>query len=317
MTSPVELPTDPQALLAAVRRGDRRALARAISIVEDRRAGAAELVAASYRDGSRHLVVGVTGAPGAGKSTLVDGLVGVMRGRGSTVGVVAVDPSSPFTGGAVLGDRVRMQRHVDDPGVYVRSMASRGRLGGLAWATAPVLALVAVAGFDELIVETVGVGQAEVEVAHEADTRLVVLNPGWGDAIQAAKAGLLEIADVFVLNKADVAGVDQAEADIRAMLDLVPAGGWRPPIVRTVAVEGIGVEQVVDAVADHRAHLEESGMLEVRRLERARRDVAAAVEERVRATLMMEDGFPAGIVELVAAGELDPWTAAARILDRA
>lgn len=309
------LPTDPAALAAAVASGDRRALARAISIVEDGRAGAGELLTLLYA-GSRHgHRIGVTGAPGAGKSTLTDRLIAAIRATGDEVAVLAVDPSSPFSGGAVLGDRVRMQDHVDDPGVFVRSMASRGHLGGLSSAAPKALAVLDAAGYPWLVVETVGVGQDEVEVAGAADTTIVVLNPGWGDGIQAAKAGVLEIGDVFVVNKADRPGADDTVRDLRTMLAMGPTGAWTPPIVTAVALTGEGIGDLLEAIEQHRAHLADAGRLEEHRRQRRRADLvgalAAEIEERARALV-------AGAPETadVESGDVDPWTAAARIAAR-
>ncbi len=308
------LPDDPATLLEAARGGDRRALARALSIVEDHRAGADQLLRRAHRLAGRRSPIGVTGPPGAGKSTLVDAMIAEFRRRDRTVGVVAVDPSSPFTGGAILGDRIRMQRHISDRGVFVRSMANRGRLGGLAAAVAPALSLLAAVGFDELLVETVGVGQAEVEIAEEAATTIVVVNPRWGDAMQAAKAGLLEVADIFVVNKADLPGVEDTVRDLTGMLELAPASSWTPPIVTTVAVTAEGVADVVDAVADHRAAMERSGEAEARRLQRVRTEILHAVESRLRGRIGALPQLDPAVVAAVAEGTIDPWTAADRLL---
>ena len=259
-------------------------------------------------------VTGITGAPGAGKSTLVDHLIDRARPSGD-VAVVAVDPSSPFTGGAILGDRVRMQRHTDDPGVYIRSLANRGHLGGLSGTTPRVVALLDGIGFPEILVETVGVGQAEVEVASAADTVVVVVNPGWGDSVQAAKAGLLEIGDVLVVNKADRAGADEATAELLRMLEIGPPRAWRPPVLRTVASTGEGVGAVWDAIADHRRYLGSSGDLAARRAARAVSEVEAAVRERVRVRFAGEGVAGSDLVDRILARDLDPWTAARSIVE--
>jgi len=305
---------DPQELIGRAEAGDRRALARIISLVEDDRDGARELLAALYPRGGRAAVTGITGTPGAGKSTLVDRLLTVVRRDDVACAVVAVDPSSPFSGGAILGDRIRMQGHAGDPGVYVRSMANRGHLGGLAAATPRVVAVLDGIGFPEILVETVGVGQAEVAIAGTADTTVVVVTPGWGDGVQAAKAGLLEVADVFVVNKADLPGAEAAVAELTRMLDLGPAGPWRPPIVPTVATTGAGATELWDAVARHRRFLTTTGAGE----ERRRRRALAALEEAVGAALRHRAAAhhhaTDGVLAAVLARRLDPWTAAERIL---
>jgi len=258
-------------------------------------------------------VTGVTGAPGAGKSTLVDGMIGHAADHGP-VAVIAVDPSSPFTGGAVLGDRIRMQRHTDDPRVYIRSMANRGNLGGLADSTPRVVALLDGIGFGDVIVETVGVGQAEVDVAASADTVVVVVSPGWGDSIQAAKAGLLEIGDVFVVNKADRPGAHEAVTDLNRMLDAGPERSWRPPVVTTIATDCTGIGELLTAIADHRRHLTDTGALSRLRRDRALREIEAAVraELRRKATLGPTDDVA---LDRVVAREIDPWTAAEGIVE--
>jgi LAO/AO transport system kinase len=253
-------------LLERLRAGDKRAVARLISWVEDGdRTQLREAAEALNPATGRAQVVGLTGSPGVGKSTLADALVATYRGQGQTVGVLAVDPSSPFTGGALLGDRVRMQRHALDDGVYIRSMATRGHLGGLAWATPQAVRVLDAAGCDVVLVETVGVGQAEVEVAGLADTTVVALAPGFGDAVQVAKAGILEVADVFVVNKADRDGAEVVARDLRQMLHLGEARPWQVPVVMTVAERGGGIDQLAQAIAAHRGQLESSGELEHRR----------------------------------------------------
>jgi LAO/AO transport system kinase len=256
-------------------------------------------------------VVGLTGSPGVGKSTSTSALVAAYRRRGMRVGVLAVDPSSPFSGGALLGDRVRMQEHATDDGVFIRSMASRGHLGGLSWATPQALRVLSAAGCDIVLVETVGVGQAEVEIASLADTTLVLLAPGMGDGIQAAKAGILEVADVFVVNKADREGADTVVRDLRYMLSLGDRrtdDGWRVPIVKTTASRGEGADEVVDEIEKHGAWLAESGRLEQRRIRRAADEVEAIALTALRVDL--RNGALDGLAARVVAGELDPYAAA-------
>ncbi|MHB1929307.1 MAG: methylmalonyl Co-A mutase-associated GTPase MeaB [Acidimicrobiales bacterium] len=259
---------EPAELLEAARRGDRRSLGRLLSHVEGGGRKAQRVAALTFPlSASPDQVVGITGAPGAGKSTLTSGLIAEAR-RSGPVAVLAVDPTSPFSGGAILGDRVRMQEHAGDAGVFIRSMASRGHFGGLALAVPEAVRTLVAAGFDRLIVETVGVGQVEVAVAGATDTTVVVVTPGWGDSVQAAKAGLLEIADVLVVNKADRPGAEEARCDLVAMLDVGPAAGdWRPPIVLTDATTAAGVAELWAAIREHRAWLAATGRLEeLRRL---------------------------------------------------
>jgi LAO/AO transport system kinase len=263
------------------------------------------------------MLIGITGSPGVGKSTLTNELVRSYRSAGRRVGVLAVDPSSPYTGGAILGDRVRMQDHATDPGVYIRSMSSRGHLGGLSAATPQAVRVLEGAGCEVVIVETVGVGQAEVEVASLADTTLVLLAPGMGDAIQAVKAGILEIADVFVINKADRDGADAAVRDIQGMIALGSRepGEWRPAVVRSVAVRGEGVDDVVAAIAKHRSYLVSDDRLEARRRRRAQAEIEAIALAALRARIGSLDHGAAlpGLSAEVAAGALDPYSAAARL----
>ncbi len=296
--------------------GDRRSLARLISRVEEGSpTGTSALRALFPRTGHAH-VTGVTGAPGAGKSTLTDRLIAEVRAAGDEIAVVAVDPSSPFTGGAILGDRVRMQGHIDDPGVYIRSLGSRGALGGISAATPRVVAVLDGVGFPHVVVETVGVGQAEVEIASNTDTTIVVVNPGWGDSVQAAKAGLLEIGEVFVINKMDRQGADETERDLQQMLMLGEQGGWLPPIVRTNALTGEGVSDVWKAVLGHREWLEDTGELASGRAARLeaelRHEMRVLVERRVHASAGGADY--ATLVAEVTARRIDPWSAAASLV---
>jgi LAO/AO transport system kinase len=273
---------DPQELVDAAVGGDRSAVARLISLIERGGDAARDVGRLTYPLGGRAYTVGITGAPGAGKSTLTDRLIGVIRGTGSQVGVLAVDPSSPFTGGAILGDRVRMQDHATDPGVFIRSMATRGHLGGLSLATPEAVRVLDAAGLPVVLIETVGVGQVEVEIAGAADTSVVVVNPGWGDAVQANKAGLMEIADLFVINKADRPGAKETERDLNHMLDMnMHMGEWRPPIVSTVASQGEGVAELWAAVGEHKAYLERSGELEQRRGRRLTEELREIVIHRL------------------------------------
>ncbi|HSM01406.1 MAG TPA: methylmalonyl Co-A mutase-associated GTPase MeaB [Acidimicrobiia bacterium] len=304
--------SDPESLVEAVTRGDRRALARLISILEDRRPGHDEVLSLAFAAAVPAHRVGITGAPGAGKSTLTDALIRVIREGGDPVAVLAVDPTSPFSGGAVLGDRVRMQDHVLDDGVFVRSMASRGHLGGLSAAAPKALLALEAAGFPHVIIETVGVGQDEVEVAAAADTVIVVVTPGWGDGIQAAKAGILEIGDVFVVNKADRVGADDAVADLRTMLSLGPDTEWEVPIVQTVATKGSGIRETWEAIASHRAHLGAEGLAEQRR-SRRRAELETALVEALRLRAAEVTAAGGAVIEAVEAGDLDPWTAARRL----
>ena len=309
---------DPAHLLEAARAGDRAALARLLSMVERGGDDARAVGSVTHPAGGRTYTVGLTGAPGAGKSTLTAALLRVARAAGERVAVLAIDPSSPFTGGAILGDRIRMQDHATDDGVVIRSMATRGHLGGLALATPGAVRVLDAAGWPWVVVETVGVGQVEVEVAGAADTTVVVLNPGWGDAVQASKAGLLEIADVFVINKADRPGADEARDDLERVLDL-SSPARRPEVLATVAATGEGVEELWAAIGRHRAAVESSGDLATRRAERVRDELARLVAERVleRARHAASgDEFEARVAD-VQDRRLDPWAAADDLLDPA
>jgi LAO/AO transport system kinase len=309
-------PTDEAELAERLVDGDRRALARALSRVEDgSEAVLAHLIARLHPRTGNAALVGITGSPGVGKSTLTSALVAVWRARGRSVAVLAIDPSSPFSGGALLGDRVRMGDHALDSGVFIRSMASRGHLGGLSWATPQALLVLDAAGFDVVILETVGVGQAEVEVAGVADTTVVTMAPGMGDAVQAAKAGILEVADVFAVNKADRDGADRAVRELQEMQKL-GHGAWLAPILRTVAAQSKGVDELVDAITEHREWLVREGVLRERRLARARlqiREIALATL-RARMGEVDEGGDLDQVADLVAQRQIDPYEGAARLV---
>jgi LAO/AO transport system kinase len=306
---------DADKLASSLRSGDRRAIARLISLVEDEDPGIRDVVRALGPLAGDAYVIGITGSPGVGKSTLAAALVSVIRKQDLTVSVLAVDPTSPFTGGALLGDRLRMQEHATDPGVFIRSMATRGHLGGLAWAVPHALRVLAAAGADVIVLETVGVGQAEVDIAHAADTTLVVLAPGMGDSVQANKAGILEIADVFVVNKADKEGARDTVRDIEQMLHLGVATDWTPAVIQTVAEAGTGVDDLWAAIERHRTHLEATGELRARR----ERRIAREISEIALADLRMKMGEPGGGSDLdelargVLDGKLDPYEAADKL----
>ncbi len=307
----------PAELFEAARSGDRAAKARLLSLVERGGEGAREVARLAAPIARAAYTVGLTGAPGAGKSTLTSATIRHLRAAGDDVAVLAVDPSSPFTGGAILGDRVRMQDHATDPGVFIRSMATRGHLGGLALATPEAIRLLDALGHRWILVETVGVGQVEVEVAGRADTTVVVVNPGWGDSVQANKAGLMEVADVFVINKADRPGADQTRQDLEQMLSLSgPGDGWRVPIVATVASRGDGVAELWAAITAHRDHAAATGLFERRRRARLRDELRAIVtrrlEQRAREACTGERWD--AITDEVLAGEVDPWSAADEML---
>ncbi len=313
----------PAELFAAATDGDRTAKARLLSLIERGGDDAREVGRLSAPLAGGAYTIGLTGAPGAGKSTLTSALITHLRQQGEEVAVLAVDPSSPFTGGAILGDRVRMQDHATDPGVFIRSMATRGHLGGLALATPEAIRLLDALGHRWVIVETVGVGQVEVEVAGKADTTVVVVNPGWGDSVQAAKAGLMEVADVFAINKADRKGVDETRRDLEQMLDLAAdtaaptITGWRVPIVATVASSGDGVVALWDAVLAHRAHMIESGVLEQRRRFRLGEELREIIARRLeaRARELCTGTRWDELTTAVLARDLDPWAAADEMLD--
>jgi LAO/AO transport system kinase len=309
----------PDPISDGVLAGDPRAVARAISLVEDDAAGGAALIGRLYEHTGRAYLVGVTGAPGVGKSTLVDRLVTEARRRGSTVGVLAVDPTSPFSGGAILGDRVRMSAHTNDTGVFVRSMATRGHLGGLASATSDAALVLDAAGMDVVIIETVGVGQDEVDIIRTADVSIVILVPGAGDDVQALKAGIMEIADIFVVNKADREGAEHVVQVVTASLALqtFAEGVWRPPVLTTEAANGVGIDRLWEDIARFRQH----------HADRQQQRRRASHESRLRGLLAqrlveyVEQRLPSGeferLVEAVAARKTDPYTAAARLMNQA
>jgi LAO/AO transport system kinase len=340
---------NPDELVDLARGGDRSALARLLSLVEQGGDSARAVGRRTHQLGGSAYTVGITGAPGAGKSTLTNAMVSTLRAGGDRVGVLAIDPSSPFTGGAILGDRVRMGDHVLDEGVFIRSMATRGHLGGLALAAPEAVRVLDAAGYPWVILETVGVGQVEVEVVGTADTTVVVVNPGWGDSVQANKAGLMEIADVFVINKADRPGADSTRRDLEQMLDLsvhdhddlgghdvgghdvsghdgsghdvsAPDAGkqasWRPPVVSTVASTGAGVDELVAAITAHRTHLETGDGLERRRHRRLDDELHRIIAERLRQrarALGQGEAFDRAR-ELVVTRKLDPWSATDALL---
>jgi LAO/AO transport system kinase len=304
------------ALVERALEGDRRSIAKVISLVERGGENARIAIQMLHPRTGNAWSIGVTGAPGAGKSTLTDQLVARLRATGGEVGVLAVDPTSPFSGGAILGDRVRMQSHTTDNGVFIRSMATRGHLGGLALATPQAVRVLDAVGKAWIVIETVGVGQVEVEIAGHADTTVVVVNPGWGDSVQTAKAGLMEIADVFVVNKADRPGAAETQSDLVGMLELSNRRAWRPPIVRTVATTGEGVDELFAAIVAHRTHLEANGDAEARRRARLREELRGlvAAEMLERASELCRGPRFETLVDEVALRARDPYTAVAELL---
>jgi LAO/AO transport system kinase len=305
-------------LFAAACDHDRAALARLLSLLERGDDEARQISRLAHPRSGNGYLVGYTGAPGAGKSTLTSATIGHVRSLGLELAVLAIDPSSPFTGGAILGDRVRMQDHATDPGVFIRSMATRGHLGGLSLATPEAARLMDAVGKPWTIIETVGVGQVEVEIAGKADTTVVVVNPGWGDSVQANKAGLMEIADVFVINKADRKGADETRRDLEQMLDLsdLPHDAWRPPILACVAVDGAGVPELWDTIGRHRAFITDSGELARRRSFRIREELREIVARRLeqRARELTGGSRWDELGEQVVARQVDPWSAADEML---
>ena len=308
----------PTELFDAACAGDRAALARVLSLLERGDVVAREVGRMAYKRGGQGYTVGITGAPGAGKSTLTSAVIKHLRSMQLEIAVLAIDPSSPFTGGAILGDRVRMQDHATDPGVFIRSMATRGHLGGLSLSTPEAIRMLDAVGRKWILVETVGVGQVEVEIAGKADTTVVVLNPGWGDSVQANKAGLMEIADIFVINKADRKGVEETRRDIEQMLELsdLAHDAWRPPIIATVGNTGEGVTQLWDAIVEHRSIIETSGELQKRRDFRLREELREIVARRLelRAREICTGDQWESLQDGVLNRSIDPWSAADEML---
>ncbi len=308
----------PADLFDAACNGDRAALARVLSLLERGDTVAREVGRLAYQRSGNGYTVGITGAPGAGKSTLTSALIKHLRKMEMEIAVLAIDPSSPFTGGAILGDRVRMQDHATDPGVFIRSMATRGHLGGLSLSTPEAIRMLDAVGREWILVETVGVGQVEVEIAGKADITVVVLNPGWGDSVQANKAGLMEIADIFVINKADRKGVEETRRDVEQMLELsdLPHDAWRPPIIATIGNTGEGVPALWDAILEHRSIIESTGELKKRRdfrlSEELREIVARRLEQRAREITSGDrwDQLQAQVLD----HSVDPWSAADEML---
>lgn len=308
---------DPEKLVEAARAGDRSSLARLLSFVERGGELARSVGRLTHPLGGLSYTVGITGAPGAGKSTLTSAMIATMRAADLKVAVLAIDPSSPFSGGAILGDRVRMQDHALDDQVFIRSMATRGHLGGLALATPEAVRVLDAAGHPWVLIETVGVGQVEVEVAGATDTTVVVVNPGWGDSVQANKAGLMEIADIFVINKADRNGVDQTRRDLEQMLELSTLGSWTPPILPTVAADdGKGVDVLWEAIGEHRAHLESNGELEEHRAARLDDELRHIIVEQLRAKAegLASTAEFSTMTSKILNRQIDPWTASDQLL---
>jgi LAO/AO transport system kinase len=314
------LQQDTQSQISRLRSGEPLALARAISTVENRAAGWSDLLKALFPHTGKARILGLTGAPGSGKSTLVDQLAKYYRKQNQTVGIIAVDPTSPYTGGAILGDRIRMQDHYADPGIYIRSMATRGSLGGLARTTADVATVLDASGRDRILIETVGVGQDEVDIVRLADITIVILVPGMGDDVQTIKAGIMEIADIFVINKCDREGAERVEREIRAMQSLdMRKDGWTPPIVKTVASEGIGTEDLAVAVADYEAYLKKENLAHKKNVEnwqeRLIEMLRDAMLEKVRA--QMDGGTVERYAAEIAEHKRDPYSLVEEIVEKA
>ncbi|MGA7567033.1 MAG: methylmalonyl Co-A mutase-associated GTPase MeaB [Terriglobales bacterium] len=311
-----------ESLIARLRSGDARALARAISTVENRAAGWSDLLKELFPHTGKARVIGVTGAPGAGKSTLVDQLAKHYRKENKTVGIIAVDPTSPYTGGAILGDRIRMQDHYGDAGIYIRSMATRGSLGGLARATADAVTVLDASGRDLVMIETVGVGQDEVDIVRLADITVVILVPGMGDDVQTIKAGIMEIADIFVINKSDRDGAERVEREIRAMQSLVARhDGWTPPIVKTVASEGVGTAELAEAIANYEAYLKKENLVFKKNVENWQERLVEmlrdAMLEKARVRMEREDGGLKRYAAEIAEHRRDPYSLVEEIVGNA
>jgi LAO/AO transport system kinase len=305
------LKQDTQSQIARLRSGEPLPLARAISLVENRASGWADLLKALFPHTGKARIIGLTGAPGSGKSTLVDQLAKHYRKENHTVGIIAVDPTSPYTGGAILGDRIRMQDHHADPGIYIRSMATRGSLGGLARATADVATVLDASGRDRILIETVGVGQDEVDIVRLADVTVVILVPGMGDDVQSIKAGIMEIADIFVINKSDREGAERVEREIRTMQSLAARNdGWTPPVVKTVATDGVGTKELVDTIAGYETYLAKENLALKKNVEnwqeRLIEMLRDAMLDRVRAE--MDGGSLERYAAEIAEHKRDPYT---------
>ncbi len=306
-------------LVEGLLKGNRRAAARLISLIENDDQGKRSLLSEIFPFTGKAMIIGITGAPGAGKSSLVDGLLKKVRKDGLTAGIIAVDPTSPFSGGAILGDRIRMQDHALDPEIFIRSMGTRGNLGGLSRSTREAIQVLDAFGKDLVIVETVGVGQSEVDIVRTADTTVVVLTPAGGDSVQTIKAGIMEIADIFVINKADLPGADRTATEINMMLDMNGSKKWRPPVQQTVTIKGEGIDELWQALQDHRAYLAQSGRLAEVRRQRVRRELTEQVEylvkqkiwEQVRDRIELDS-----MVDRINRREEDPYSAAEGLLKK-